>query len=238
MNNHIFYHIYLYTDINLIINNQLNRLINSGILNVSELHIVISGDIRNSPLSSENERLINILSKDIFYETKNYYELITLKRMYDYALINEGNYLYIHTKGSTRIGTSNYRNIENWRHIMEHFTIDKYSICIDELKTHDLVGCNYTPKGLINGTPAHYSGNFWWATSQFINKLPDPINYLNKNPIDRFDAEFWVGRVSHKALCLYPILGSNPNVHYRGGSFTDESIYFNNIIKTEYENVI
>lgn len=54
----------------------------------------------------------------------------------------------MHTKGCTRIndlnsGNYSYKNIENWRHMQEYFTIDKFQECLDGLNTHDVVGIYY-----------------------------------------------------------------------------------------------
>jgi hypothetical protein len=244
--NNIFYHIYLFDKIDSMVINQLNRLKNSGLLNISELHVIILNNPEyNKSLNDNTLKLINELSKNIYHETNNYYEIITHKKIFDHAQLNDSNYLYMHTKGCTRVnhqnsGSYSYHNIENWRHMQEYFTIDMHKYCLDGLKTHDIVGSNYVPQHIMS-VPAHYSGGFWWSKSEFIRKLQNPQLFLNEKNINRFHAEFWLGYTPHKALCLYPIPEKNNNNQYsqhRGFSYCDETIYKNNIIKNTYINTI
>ena len=149
----------------------------------------------------------------------------------------------MHTKGCTRIndldsGDYSYKNVENWRHMQEYFTIDKYDECLEGLKTYDVVGSNYMQYPNYLNVPAHYSGGFWWSKSEFIKNLPNPQLYLNFKNVDRFNAEFWLGRIYHKALCLYEIPKPNnkPYAQHRGFSYCDKSVYENNIKKNTYIN--
>ena len=244
-NNYIFYHIFLCDKINLIVNDQLNKLINSNLIFNSKLFVLILDNSGLYKLDDVNISIINKYSQEIYYEYNNYYEAITLKKLYDFSLLNSGNYLYMHTKGCTRINDINksdgysYKNVENWRNIMEHFTIEHWKLCNDYLEQYDLVGCNYMKKNYLPGVPAHYSGNFWWSTSNYIKKLPDPKLYLTTE--NRFNSEFWIGRINHKALCLYPLpikegdhtLMKNHNRCY---FYTPEIEYINNINKKEFYN--
>lgn len=242
----IFYHIFLSDKIDLIVNEQVNQLINSNILENSNLYVVVLNTNTTHKLNVINMNLLNKYSTEIYYEFGNYYENITHVKLYEHSKNNDnGVYLYMHTKGITRIndldGYRNswlnyknlysYKNIENWRHIMEHFTIDHWGLCVRELETHDLVGCNYMEKNHIPGVTAHYSGTFWWATSDFIKKLDNPTKHLN----NRMAAEFWIGTINHKALCLFP-LPEKQELHHRGYVYTPKEDYYNNIIKNEFTN--
>lgn len=242
--NYIFYHIFLCDKIDLMVNEQLNRLIESNLLDSSELHVTILNN-SNYTLKPETLELINKLSQNVSFENGNIYEIITHKKIYDHCKTFDGNYFYMHTKGCTRIndltsGDYSYKNIENWRHMQEHFTIDRYKDCIDALQTHDIVGSNYMPQSNVLHVPAHYSGGFWWTTSEFIKKLPDPQTYLNTENVNRFHAEFWLGRINHKACCLYPI-PKQTEVSYsqhRGFCYCHENEYKNNLIKNTFINKI
>ena len=247
----IFYHIFLYDKINLIVTDQLKRLIDSDLIYNSNLNITILDNFNKKyELDDFNVSLLKKISNNIFYETEKYYEIITLKKMYDHANLNDSNYLYMHTKGSTRINDENksnvefmnkfvnysYKNVENWRHIMEYFNIDHWKICNDNLQNYDLIGCNYMKKDYLPGIPGHYSGNMWWSKSDFLKKLPDPQNYLfGQLDFNRFNAEFWIGRIKHHALCLFP-LPEEMEKHNRCYVYTDKQEYFNKITKNEYMN--
>ena len=243
----VYYHIFSIDGVESIIDEQIDKLIKyKGSFNFFVNIDISSGyNLPNYILEK-----IESLTNNITYTSEKRYEMSTLSMMYKHALENDSYYLYIHTKGSSRIKSNNvetfypYENIENWRRIMEHFCIDSSNICISELENYDLVGCNYIPTETIpvvwtntwlkmkRNVPSHYSGNFWWSKSEFIRKLPN-LDLINNS--DRFLAEFWIGLVNHKALCLYPSLPfENSN---RGLSYTPETEYRNKIIKNKFMNI-
>jgi hypothetical protein len=81
------------------------------------------------------------------------------------------NILYIHTKG-VRYNMNDTKQID-WINMMLYFLLYKHQKCIELLNTDYLsVGCNYHDG--TTGVPKHYSGNFWWATSNHLKNL----NYL------------------------------------------------------------
>jgi hypothetical protein len=241
----IFYHIFLYEGVNTIVDEQLRKLYNSDLYKNATIKIFIN-DIYNGyySLSDENMNLMKIITDDINYHKEHYFEIYTHIKMFESSLITKGYYLYMHTKGVTRInhkdeihsqGLYSYKNVNNWRNLMEHFCIEKWRDCILRIPNYDLVGCNYIPNNVLPGIPAHYSGGFWWAKSDFIKKLPNPNDFIN-DKIDRFQAEFWIGRIKHKALCLFPIPKPIVEKHNRCFIFTPENEYTNNIIEQEFFN--
>jgi hypothetical protein len=90
---------------------------------------------------------------------------------------------------------------------MEYFIIERYRYCIKELDNYDACGISphFFPYGhskSILGTQCHrnklwthhgpilyFSGNFWWANSVYLCKLPK-IESLYWG--SRFNAEFWI----------------------------------------------
>jgi beta-1,4-mannosyl-glycoprotein beta-1,4-N-acetylglucosaminyltransferase len=107
----------------------------------------------------------------------NLFEIPTINKMRQFAIENpNAKVLYLHTKG-----ISNPSNcINDWIDMMLYFLLQES--CIKSLNIYDTVGCNYQNDNI---NPAHYSGNFWWATSKYLSKLP--VCGPNK-----FDAEFWL----------------------------------------------
>lgn len=84
---------------------------------------------------------------------------------------------YWHTKGATHPDDP---AIADWRRYMMYFFLRGPST------QHDLTGVNWTEdpqKG------KWFAGNFWWASSEHIRKLPEP-----KPDRDRMIWEFWVGQ--------------------------------------------
>jgi hypothetical protein len=117
------------------------------------------------------------------------FEFPTLQRMWLLAQEEEFYCYYIHTKG-VRLG--NPPPIRDWRHMMEYFVIERWQDAVAKLdEGYDCVGCE--PGRMPWEEPRnyfHYGGNFWWATSEHIRRLP-PIE--NLNPHHREEAEAWIG---------------------------------------------
>jgi hypothetical protein len=119
------------------------------------------------------------------------YELPTLNNLYYFAKNNPNfKILYIHTKG-----VHNKLNlcVEDWVEYMTYFLINKWKTCINTLDNYDTVGVDLRDYPVL-----HYSGNFWWSTSDHIKTLPEPIDFNNiekyPNPINsqRHNQEFWI----------------------------------------------
>jgi hypothetical protein len=76
---------------------------------------------------------------------------------------------------------------------MLYFNVTQWKICIEKLQTNSTCGVDLREMPTL-----HYSGNFWWAKSQYIATLPEPVlfNNLEKypNPLQslRHNQEFWI----------------------------------------------
>ena len=128
------------------------------------------------------------------------WEIPTLKSLKDYCdNVSEETYvLYIHHKGVTHIGNE---AVNDWRDLMMYFNVTKWRECVEQLDNgHDTAGVLW--RG--NYHHLHYSGNFWWARSSYIKKLPKvrmPVenNYFGQfglgppGYLHKMDAEFWIG---------------------------------------------
>jgi len=129
--------------------------------------------------------------------TTNHYEFEALKLIKEICKIRNCNIFYIHTKGAGISpdnvefyhGSTDYNHLQlcvkDWRIFMENYLLFKHKGVINELKEYDVCGVN-----LVNSPHNHFSGNFWWSKSEYINTLPDiselPLNF-------RWSAEFWIG---------------------------------------------
>ena len=140
--------------------------------------------VNNIGLPIEKNYEENISIKN--YSTDNLlWEIPTINKIRDFSIKNKNcNILYLHTKGILH----NNDNVNDWIEMMLHFLIDKK--CISLLKDYDTLGCNYCDN------PKHYSGNFWWATSNYLSTLSDCMP--NKN-----DAEFWLHIGNPKYFVLH-----------------------------------
>jgi len=113
-------------------------------------------------------------------------ETSTLNLLHQHARLADFHVLYLHTKGVSHVpGTPRHAHVLDWVRYMCHFNIHRHTTCREELRTHDAVGVN------LQGAAAHddclhYSGNFWWSTSQYIRTLSACVQTSHNAP------EFWL----------------------------------------------
>jgi hypothetical protein len=126
----------------------------------------------------------------------NVFEGQTLKEVYSHSIKNDGYVLYIHNKGVTE----NFYNTwgvfgedHKWRRYMQKHCISRWEECVSKLdEGYDCVGANYYKDFYP------FAGNFWWATTEHIKKLGDPLDadkyYNNNSPTNyRYAFELWIG---------------------------------------------
>jgi hypothetical protein len=70
---------------------------------------------------------------------------------------------------------------------MLYSLVNKSAECIRILDRVDVVGVNFR-HGLFDKNGSHYSGNFWWARSNYLRTMP--VQDLR----EKYDAEFWLFR--------------------------------------------
>lgn len=161
--------------------------------NVDLLNVCIVGD---SNLNVSSNDKINVYRTDEVSEGE-FYTLNKIKSFSDSSSTNN-KILYLHTKGVT---TPKNLCIVDWRKYMTYFNVEKYSECLDFLDQFDSCGVD-----LVSEPTIHYSGNFWWANSSYIKKLPtiDEIKFPKIPPIlsIRHNCEFWIGmgNGNHKSI--------------------------------------
>lgn len=168
----VFYHAWLCNNWKELMAEQLATLYNSGLYGACEsLNIGVVGveeqvDVFKQMLKNE---FVNYASKINFRVTnKNTFEYITINWIKEYCETNEDCYvLYFHTKGiSVPIYTFEKEAREDWRKCMEFWNIMKWKDCVKKLdEGFDAVGICHTVR-------AFFLGNFWWASSDYIKKLP------------------------------------------------------------------
>jgi|APSaa5957512622_1039677.scaffolds.fasta_scaffold02643_8 hypothetical protein len=197
----IFYHTYLVGNFKLLIHEQLLKIFTSGLYdNTDMIHMgITSTDMDNT------NWLLNLIKpyskiKPIVFD-ENFAEKSTLRYMVD-TITNEDCYLYYYmTKNvATNAGSASGNDnqiIKNelWRISMEYNTINRWEECVSYLANgYDAVGCNLRDNTFVGFYP-HFSGNFWWASSEHIKTLDH--NYLHDTnllgPQNALLAEFWIG---------------------------------------------
>jgi hypothetical protein len=176
---YIFYHI-CPSNIN-IVYDQINILIESNLYNIAK-KIYYGCNCNNcdtilNKLFKKYNKFIKMDSA-ILPNTKTY-ENETINAMINIAKSsNEKFYaLYFHTKGTSNIDKSQHK----WRKLMTNILINNYRICTDILdRGFHTVGILYN-----NVWIKHYSGNFFWVTSDYLKNVP-----LIEDVNDRMNAEY------------------------------------------------
>jgi hypothetical protein len=206
-NNYIFYHIFIENNWDEIVVEQLSRLLESGLLNISQLKI---GVVYGYGINKEKnvKKLESILTEFYNYEILFVEpngccgESVTLKMLSDISKkTNEDfNILYLHTKGITQFNTEREVPVREWRRMMEYFLIDNWETCIDKLNEgYDCCGINYQNHAgnVKNETKLIqiFNGNFFWAKSEYIKRLDDSILFEH-----RYSAENWVLSEPHNCF--------------------------------------
>jgi glycosyltransferase involved in cell wall biosynthesis/predicted O-methyltransferase YrrM len=227
----IFYHIYQENHWAELFERQIIALQQSGLYDAANhIHFGINGD---KPLPFD---LIKV--KSIKRNIKTDTEADTLLDLYKFALQNP-NYkiLYMHTKGAgwsvEKIKKDTHYevikdilhvNVNHWANYLGYFNINRWKDCVSLLNEYDCVGTEWEKEANLGNhaiTIPHYSGNFWWANSEYISQL-DPGFLYENNPWKRHQPEFWIG---------------TRNPHYFNYYTSGKNKYLKPVEASEYENL-
>jgi len=193
------YHVATFPGWETIVVPQCARLRTSGLLaRTEEVLVGIVGE--PEPAGSTIERLLDGKARVRTCGPVTNYEFVTLQLLYEAALSQECHCWYIHTKGVSNL----HEAASAYRKQMEGVVIDKHLTCSDLLKDYDACGPSWRVTGFGLHRP-HFSGNFWWARGSYLRTLPPP-NRLNV--LDRFEAEFWIGKNDHAEIFEIPLPSS------------------------------
>jgi hypothetical protein len=109
--------------------------------------------------------------------------------------------LYFHAKGATWPYQDGTRS--RWRNCMMTACVQNWRSCVRDLAGgFDSVGCHWLTSDQYPWMPPHqacWGGNFFWATSSFLQTLPSILRSPRvqasglKAPESRFEAEVWIG---------------------------------------------
>ena len=183
-----------------------------------------SSFIDQQPLSLDNIKIIN------YSEDTSLYELETLKYIHLFSINNPNcDILYLHTKGVSYNDKveSMQALILDWTNMMLYFLLnadclkDNVRSSFLDLRSlintekqfpltqqplsktstgSDVIGCNYSKLPY-----PHFSGNFWWAKSNYISTLNTSSLKI------KHDAEWWILSNTNN---FYSLHDSNIN-HYK-----------------------
>ena len=173
-------------------------VLEKGLLDITKSLIIF---ITN--YNPNDETLNNLLLR--FNKKNNFVMVYTSENLYEkYAINNYKNYItdldylmyYFHTKGVKPSNDPLLHIFRSRRQLLNYYTLEKYIINIQLLEYHDAIGCSlhlYPKK--------HFSGNFWWSKSSYLNTL-DNINDKYLSP------EMYI---LSNDMCKYISLSNNTN---------------------------
>lgn len=152
-----------------------------------------------------NVKFVNFGADPEEYETPT---LINIKQTSDYSE-EEFYALYIHQKGVRHMNTS---SVHAWRRYMQYFNIERWRDCVARLdEGYDCVGVDWR-----DDPWKHFSGNFWWARSSYIKKLPSwrrpkhvgyqrQFGHIVYDPYEdyRMENELWIGLSNPKWFSMH-----------------------------------
>lgn len=130
------------------------------------------------------------------------YEYPTLRWAWEQARARSAHLVcYAHTKSASKDDRRHRRYGEAWRRVMAHWTIERWREAATALVDAELAG------PLLASAPyPHYSGNFWWARSEYLARLaapaPDPAHGA---AAARLNAEIWPLSGGGRAANLYAL---------------------------------
>jgi hypothetical protein len=179
------------------------------------------GIVNNKANIIEDNRLKDPKIKIIGHGPSRLYERLTIHTMRKDSENEICQYWYVHTKGISYYSDDffDYHKREcviDWIKLLIFWNLIKWRIASNRLFTHDVYGCEFTH----NPTP-HFSGNFWWANSQYIKTLPNIIGKKYCDP------EFWILNRNKSLICNIFSSGLDGGQHY-----SHKSNFFTHFTKT------
>lgn len=160
---------------------------------IPALHVGLVGSVANCATVLACMREVSPVPVYRCAESRDGFEQVTLHRLAAHAAVEDGYFLYLHTKGvwaATQPMTDDQRPDREpfnhaWRRSMTYDTITRWRECVLALdEGADTVGAHSIPPEY--GGP-YWAGNFWWATGHHIRLLPPLLDD------HRYRAEAWVG---------------------------------------------
>ncbi len=208
--NYIYFHICTLGPWKTVVHELFQRVISSGLIDVVEkVHVVVLG------VADEVKQALDHPKVTIVFNSKDnsIYERKCLSLLREHADRENCRFLYIHSKGISKRAIG----ITDWIELLTYFNIEQHQQCIQELEHFDTVSVNINSaegwvlkRDATEQDPAkayHYSGNFWWANSEYIKTLSKTIGpkYI--------DPELWIGGGEKKNMLSLWQSGINHYTH-------------------------
>lgn len=205
----VFIHVATVNNYQTLFDELFDRIKCSGLLMVCDdinVCIVGSGELNviKSPVVNVSRDPDGAYSHHISYQKGEFYTLSKLEECANSSPDNK-KILYCHLRGVT---SPDNEHIPSWRNYLIHHNISQFRKCILTLDEYDACGVDLIPKDKWPHAD-HFSGNFWWANSNYIQKLPKISSISNQESKRiltlRHNAEFWIGMGGGKLKSLYDV---------------------------------
>jgi hypothetical protein len=154
-----------------VVEEQLQIVTSSGLYNITSKFLffitLYNTDIEKIIQKYDLENKVIVVKSN-----ENLYEKFAINNYKKYIDQNEKYYLYyFHTKGLSKMDDPKFYEYVSRRKLLNFYTLEKYKLNIKLLEKYDAVGCSMClhPK-------THFSGNYWWSKSEYMNTLPEKIN--------------------------------------------------------------
>ena len=211
----IFFHVYLKSEYSHILLDKFKKFKASGLYEkANKIYLTLFGDIElHQDFLSDLKDLyskieyVSITNKEFDSEADTFNFMLKKASEYDFNT----PMLYIHTKGVSHTNPILKKNINAWVRYLDLYVIKEWERCLEGLKENDAAGGFY-----VDGSFAHFQGNFWWANSNYIKGL-SRLNNLNISNLNR--GEFWVLSNTDK---VYALSGVTPVDMYQNYYCKDE----------------
>lgn len=173
---YVFYHICPKGDLwESIVDEQVSQLRSSGLYDKSErIYYGCSCPDCDALLMDKFQMLPKFqpLKKAIVPKCQTH-ENLTVNAMLEFSRdpTTDAYVLYMHSKGITQRSAMQ----QEWRRLMMHWMVGHHERCVDILRRGF-----YTVGTLVQITLMHYSGNFFWATSDYLRTLSPIIKLQNR----------------------------------------------------------
>lgn len=194
----IFFHVYLKNDFSHILLSKFKKFKASGLYEKSnKIYLSLFGDIeKHQEFLTDLKDLYSKIEYVLIANKEFDNEADTLNFMLKKASEYSSNtpMLYVHAKGVSHTHPIMKKNIGAWVRYLDLYTINKWEECIQGLRDNDAAGGLYE-----SSDPKHFSGNFFWANSEYIQSLPRITSYN----IDNYNrGEFWILSNTSKVYSL------------------------------------
>lgn len=223
------YHIFCDANWEQMVNEQMKRLSQSGLLKASR-KLYISCIAKSKEDIEKLQQILQEYGRDkiefvSLTTDPTRYEFPALDYMYEKSQQDDFYFYYFHTKGITYQSLASddkeyqgfVRKIVAWRKMMEYFLMNKWQVAVNTLEAgYDTYGCYLFPpfKNKM------YAGNFWWTKSSYFRSLAALDEETKRH--NRFMAEEW--------------LLSKPNAKPFSAFDTVADLYFVEIPASLYED--